>query len=222
MKETARQVCVAKTFALACAVASAGIGSLQAADAYIYDTAGGTANLGAETQIEQFSNSQRFIVCQGTVNINEGAYIKVGGNTSNICNYIGVDRNNATAVVNINGGTFWCTTEGGGSGYLAVGGNNYTLTASVTLNSGTLKVDGRIRSSTVWNSMNGASCSGTVNVNGGEADVNELFVGTDSDSTGTSALNLNGGTLGVNTLSMRSFNNQFFNWGSGTLVVISA
>ena len=32
MKETARQVCVAKTFALACAVASAGIGSLQAAD----------------------------------------------------------------------------------------------------------------------------------------------------------------------------------------------
>ena len=218
MKETARQVCVAKTFALACAVASAGIGSLQAADAYIYDTAGGTANLGAETQIEQFSNSQRFIVCQGTVNINEGAYIKVGGNTSNICNYIGVDRNNATAVVNINGGTFWCTTEGGGSGYLAVGGNNYTLTASVTLNSGTLKVDGRIRSSTVWNSMNGASCSGTVNVNGGEADVNELFVGTDSDSTGTSALNLNGGTLGVNTLSMRSFNNQIFNWGSGTLV----
>ena len=40
MKETARQVCVAKTFALACAVASVGIGSLQAADAYIYDTAG--------------------------------------------------------------------------------------------------------------------------------------------------------------------------------------
>ena len=81
-------------------------------DAYIYDTAGGTANLGAETQIDKPAADQRFIVCQGTVNINEGASIKVGGNTSNICNYIGVDRNNATAVVNIDGGTLWCTTEG--------------------------------------------------------------------------------------------------------------
>lgn len=186
-------------------------------DAYIYDTAGGTANLGAETQIDKPAADQRFIVCQGTVNINEGASIKVGGNTSNICNYIGVDRNNATAVVNIDGGTLWCTTEGGGSGYLAVGGNNYTLTAVLNLNSGTLKVDGRVRSSTMWNSMSGASCSGAVNINAGEADVNEFFVGTDADSTGSSSLKLAGGVLKVNLLSIRSYNNQTFEWGSGTL-----
>lgn len=186
-------------------------------DAYIYDTAGGTANLGAETQIDKPAADQRFIVCQGTVNINEGASIKVGGNTSNICNYIGVDRNNATAVVNIDGGMLWCTTEGGGSGYLAVGGNNYTLTAVLNLNSGTLKVDGRVRSSTMWNSMSGVSCSGAVNINAGEADVNEFFVGTDSDSTGSSSLKLAGGVLKVNLLSIRSYNNQTFEWGSGTL-----
>ena len=69
-------------------------------------------SVGTAHAITKPAADQRFIVCQGTVNINEGASIKVGGNTSNICNYIGVDRNNATAVVNIDGGTLWCTTEG--------------------------------------------------------------------------------------------------------------
>ena len=194
-----------------------GAAGVFGADAFLYDTAGGTTNLSAEAQIDKPAADQRFIVCQGTVNINEGASVKVGGNTSSVCNYIGVDRNNATAVVNIDGGTFWCTTSGGGSGYLAVGANNYTLAGVLNLNSGTLKVDGRVRSSTMWNSMSGASCSGAVNINGGEADVNEFFVGTDADSTGSSSLKLAGGVLKVNLLSIRSYNNQTFEWGSGTL-----
>lgn len=120
-----------------------GAAGVFGADAFLYDTAGGTTNLSAEAQIDNPAADQRFIVCQGTVNINEGASVKVGGNTSSVCNFIGVDRNNATAVVNIDGGTFWCTTDGGGSGYLAVGANNNSLTAVLNLNSGTLKVDGR-------------------------------------------------------------------------------
>ena len=91
------------------------------ADCYKYDVSNGTvANLGSEKQID---STDRFIIYQGTVNLNAGASVKCGGNTSGSCNFIGVDRNNVSGVLNINGGTFWCATAKG-SGYLGVGNNN--------------------------------------------------------------------------------------------------
>ena len=201
---------------LGCALA----GSVRAADVVGYNTANGTLNLGPEAQYDSEtyqSASYRFIVYQGTVNINLGASIKTGGNGNSVCNYIGVDKT-SPAVVNINGGTLWCTTAGGGAGCLGIGINQNNTASTLTLNVGTLRVDGTIRSGVAWNSLNGRSNSGTVNVNGGEAFVNQFVFGGNSESTGASTLNLNGGRLTVNELNFQGYNGQTFTWGNGTLI----
>ena len=136
------------------------------ADSYYYNTAGGIANLGSETQI---NSNERFIVRKGTVNVNTGASIKSGGDTSGSCNFIGVDENSAAAV-NIKGGTLWFATSNG-SGYLGVGNNNRAQTSTLTLESGTLKVDAVLRSGVQYNDSGAATSSGTININGGEATV---------------------------------------------------
>ena len=189
-------------------------------DAYVYDWANGTANLGPETQINSPTaqdGDHRFIIYQGTVNLNEGADIQTGGNDSHSCNYIGVDRG-SPANLNINGGSFWCTKAGGGAGDLGIGINNNGVSSSLTLNTGSLRVDGRIRSGVYWNSLQATTSSGTLTLRGGEARVNQLVLGATTASTGSSTVNLDGGRLTVNELLFLPYNGQTFTWGNGTLV----
>ena len=173
------------------------------------------ASLGPETYID--STGQIDVYC-GTVNINEGAFLKLGGNQNSTCNYIGVD-NDANAAVNINGGTLWCAASNG-SGYLGIGINSRSkaYSATLTLNSGTLKVDGQIRSAVGWNSAASANKTGTVTINGGTAEVGQFVLGSTSGGTGSSVLNLNGGSLTLNEMYFRACNGQSFTWGNGTLV----
>ena len=155
------------------------------ADCYTYDTKNGTVNLGAETQI---NSTDRFIIFQGTVNLNEGASIKCGGNNAGSCNFIGIDRG-AGSALNINGGTFWCATSNG-AGYLAVGNKDNGVSSTLSLNSGTLRVDTQLRSSTQWNGLSGAKSSGTIVINVGEAIVKQFVLGASSANSGTSTLYL--------------------------------
>ncbi len=172
-------------------------------------------NLGPETHID--STGQIDVWC-GTVNINEGAFLKFGGNQNSACNYIGVDSD-ANAAVNINGGTLWCAASNG-SGYLGIGinGRSKAYSATLTLNSGTLKVDGQIRSAVGWNSAASVNKTGTVTIYGGTAEVGQFVLGSTSGGTGSSVLNLNGGSLTLNEMYFRACNGQTFTWGNGALV----
>ena len=187
--------------------------------AYEWSNTTTAANLGHETYID--STGQIDVWC-GTVNINEGAFLKLGGNQNSACNYIGVDRD-ANAEVNINGGTLWCATSNG-SGYLGIGinGRSKAYAATLTLNSGTLKVDGQIRSAVGWNSAASVNKTGTVTINGGIAEVGQFVLGSTSGGTGSSVLNLNGGSLTLNEMYFRACNGQSFTWGNGTLVAGAA
>ncbi len=184
--------------------------------AYEWSNTTTAANLGHETYID--STGQIDVYC-GTVNINEGAFLKLGGNQTSACNYIGVDKD-ANAAVNINGGTLWCAASNG-SGYLGIGINNRnkaSYSATLTLNYGTLKVDGQIRSAVGWNSAASVNKTGTVTINGGIAEVGQFVLGSTSGETGSSVLNLSGGSLTLNEMYFRACNGQSFTWGNGTLV----
>ncbi len=182
-----------------------------------YDTAGGTTSIDSDYY---YDGTDRFIIFQGTVNLNEGAYIKLGGDSGGACNFIGVDRS-SSGVLNINGGTFWCSTDNG-AGVLGVGNNNNGVTSTLNLNSGLLRVDTQLRSSTLWSDLTGCKSSGTVNINGGTAIVKQYCIGASSSNTGTSTLNLNGGSLAVSQFSVLAYNGQVFKWGNGTLVASNA
>ncbi len=183
------------------------------ADCYKYDTKNGTVNLGPTTQI---NSKDRFIIFQGTVNLNEGAFIKSGGDSAGNCNFIGVDRG-AGSALNINGGVFWCAASNG-AGYLGVGNNNNGVSSTLTLNSGTLRVDTQLRSSTMWSGLSGAKSSGTINIYGGEAIVKQFVLGASSANSGTSTLGLYGGVLTVEEMNFQQYNGQVFTWNHGTLV----
>ena len=174
------------------------------ADCYKYDTKNGTVNLGAETQID---SRDRFIIYQGTVNLNEGASVKAGGNASGSCNFVGVDRTSVGSALNINGGTFWCATSNG-SGYLGVGNNDRSATSYLTLNSGLLRIDTQLRSAVMYDDSAGATSSGTITINGGEAIVKQLVIGAKAQkaSCGTSTVVLNGGRLTVEEIYFRPYN----------------
>ncbi len=179
---------------------------------------GGVYNYGAETQI---NSTDRILIYQGTMNINEGASLKVGGDSGGSCNFIGIE-NNSPGNLNINGGTLWCSTANG-SGYLAVGsGIGKNNTSTLTLNSGILKVDAVLRSSVQWNDAVAVSASGTITINGGEATVGTVLMGATTVSTGVSTLILNGGTLTTGNIAFRPGNGQVFTWGGGTLVATKA
>ena len=206
------------------AVVSLCAGNALAENVIYMDTAGGTANYGPETHIEKTASYQRILVYQGTVNINEGAYVKCGGDGAGSCNFIGIDRPASGKVVagnsaylNINGGTVWCTKSGGGAGILAVGNKDNGVTSTLTLNSGTLIVEGSMRSSTAYNSLAGGKSSGTITINGGEATVGTFYLGSSSASSGTSTLVLNGGKLTVNEMNFQRYNGQVFTWQTAML-----
>ena len=205
--KSARRVLAVAAFSL-CAGTALGA-------AYEWSNTTTAATLGPETYID--STGQIDVWC-GTVNINEGAFLKLGGNQNSTCNYIGVD-NDANAAVNINGGTLWCAASNG-SGYLGIGINSRSkaYSATLTLNSGTLKVDGQIRSAVGWNSAASANKTGTVTINGGTAEVGQFVLGSTSGGTGSSVLNLTGGSLTLNEMYFRACNGQTFTWGNGTLV----
>ena len=213
MKTTTRAKAWSRTLAAAVSLCAAGTW----ADCYKYDVANGTVNLGSGTQID---STDRFIIYQGTVNLNEGASIRSGGNTSGSCNFIGVDRNGVSGVLNINGGTFWCATSKG-SGYLGVGNNSKNASSSLTLNSGVLKVDAVLRSAVMWDDSAGATSSGTITINGGEATVGTVLMGATTVSSGVSTLILNDGTLTTGNITFRKGNGQVFTWGGGTLVAMT-
>lgn len=207
--------------AAAVCVATAPLPSWAGEDVLYYNTAGGTANYGPETHIDKTGSEQRILIYQGTVNINSGAYVKVGGNTGGWCNFIGIDKTKPAAM-NINGGTVWCATSGGGAGILGVGSSNKGITSTLTLNSGLLKVDTQLRSSTAYNNLAGCTSSGTITINGGEAEVKQVVFGASSSSTGTSTLTLQGGVLTVQELNFQPYNGQVFSWRNGTLVAARA
>ena len=189
-----------------------------------YGTAGGTKNYGPETQIDKTGDIQRILVHQGTVNINKGAYVKAGGNSAGSCNFIGVDKTSPGAM-NINGGTVWCAKiSGGGEGYLGVGNNDYGITSTLTLNSGLLRVDTQLRSAVMYNDTAGATSSGTITINGGEAIVKQLVVGAKEQKAncGTSTVVLNGGRLTVEEIYFRPYNGQVFTWKLGKVVAARA
>jgi len=207
--------------AVAVCVATAPSPSWAGESVLYYDTAGGTASYGPETRIDKTGSEQRLLVYQGTVNINIGAYVKVGGNTGPWCNFIGIDKN-TPAAMNINGGTVWCSTSGGGAGILGVGSSSKNITSTLSLNGGLLKVDTQLRSSTAYNSLAGCTSSGTITINGGEAEVKQVVFGASSSSTGTSTLTLNGGVLTVQELNFQPYNGQVFTWGYGKVVAARA
>ena len=210
----------AKTWfrALVAAVSLCAAMNAEAAVPKTINSASEVYNCGAGTQI---NSTDRILIYQGTMNINEGASLKVGGDSGGSCNFIGIE-NDSPANVNINGGTLWCSTANG-SGYLAVGsGINKNSTSTLTLNSGILKVDAVLRSSAQWNDAVGVTASGTITINGGEATVGTVLMGATSVSTGTSTLNLNGGTLTTGNITFRTGNGQVFTWGDGTLVATKA
>jgi len=179
----------------------------------------GTATVGEGYRLD---TTGRLLLRQGTLTINEGAYMKFGGNNSSSCNFIGIENGYSGAVVNINGGTLWCSTDNG-SGYLAVGsGSDKNNTSTLTLNSGVLKVDAVLRSSAQWDDKVGVTASGTITINGGEATAGTVYMGTKTVSTGTSTLNLNGGTLTTGNITFRMGNGQVFTWHNGTLVATKA
>ena len=179
----------------------------------------GTATVGEGYRLD---TTGRLLLWQGTLTINEGAYMKFGGNSSTSCNFIGIENGYSGAVVNINGGTLWCSTDNG-AGYLAVGsGIGKNNTSTLTLNSGVLKVDAVLRSSAQWDDKVGVTASGTITINGGEATAGTVYMGTKTVSTGTSTLNLNGGTLTTGNINFRTGNGQVFTWHNGTLVATKA
>ena len=179
----------------------------------------GTATVGEGYRLD---TTGRLLLWQGTLTINEGAYMKFGGNNSGRCNFIGIENGYSGAVVNINGGTLWCSTDNG-SGYLAVGsGIDKNNTSTLTLNSGVLKVDAVLRSSAQWDDKVGVTASGTITINGGDATAGTVYMGTKTVSTGTSTLNLNGGTLTTGNITFRTGNGQVFTWHNGTLVATKA
>lgn len=189
-------------------------GTTVNSNAHSYDGTG-TETLDANTPID---HRGRFIIYKGTVTLNEGASVKVGGNNSSWCNFIGVDRDKTAAALNINGGTFWCATSNG-SGYLGVGNNDRAVTSSLTLNSGVLRVDTQLRSSVMWDDSAGATSSGTITINGGEAIVKQLVIGAKAhkDNCGTSTVVLNGGRLTVEEIYFRPYNGQVFTWQTAML-----
>ena len=206
-------------FVIAAAVCVATAPSPSWGDSYYYNTKDGTANLGPETQID---SRERFIVRKGTVNVNEGASIKSGGNASGSCNFIGVDES-SPAAVNINGGTLWFATSNG-SGYLGVGNNDKAQTSTLTLNRGLLRVDTQLRSAVMYDDSAGATSSGTITINGGEAIVKQLVIGAKKQKTncGTSTVVLNGGRLTVEEIYFRPYNGQVFTWNNGKIVAARA
>ena len=182
------------------------------ASCYEYNTAGGTANLGASTQI---NSTDRICLFQGTVNLNAGASIVCGGNESGSCNFLGVDKSNA-ATLNVNGGTLHCSLAKG-AGFLKLSANDYNQTATLNINSGTVTVDRELWTCTHWNNNNGSAGRGIVNVNGGTLDVNNFIVGADANSSGTTEVFLRLGVLAVNKIQFRSYNKQVVSLEGGIL-----
>lgn len=173
----------------------------------------------------------RLLIQGKTVTIPSGVTIKVGGNSSGLCNYIAVD--NGDAAVIIDGGKLWCAQANSTNqryGDLAIGINNTGITGTLTLDSGELQVDRYLRSGVMWgvtqNSddgiLTGQNSHGVININGGTANVGTFFMGANTDSTGSSTLNLAGGSLTVGKLWFLPCNGQTFNWGNGTLVATQA
>ena len=220
-RDAFRRVRIGRAALVAAAAVSLCAATVRGENVIYLNTAGATANYGPETQIDKTKSDQRILVYQGTVNIDKGAYVKVGGNSGNQCNFIGIDKD-SPAAMNINGGTVWCTTSGGGAGVLAVGSSSHGIASTLTLNSGLLKVDTQLRSSTYFSSLAGCTSSGTITINGGEAEVKQVVFGASSSSTGTSTLTLQGGVLTVQELNFQPYNGQVFSWRNGTLVAARA
>ena len=125
--------------------------------------------------------------------------------------------------MNINGGTLWFATSNG-SGYLGVGNNDKAQTSTLTLNRGLLRVDTQLRSAVMYDDSKGATSSGTITINGGEAIVKQLVVGAKKQKTncGTSTVVLNGGRLTVEEIYFRPYNGQVFTWNNGKIVAARA
>lgn len=201
------------------------IGGAQATDRYSYAKEGGTANLGAETHLNFTGSADRLVIFYGTVNLNAGASIVVGGNTGNCCNFLGVDPKgvqNSAATLNVNGGLFRCTTAGGGSGFLRMSANNFNQTATLNINSGLVQVDSQLWTCSAYNNANGQPGRGVININGGDLVVTSLMMGTDTDSTGSTEVSLKGGTLSAKSIDFRSYNKQLFQWSGGRLKALQA
>ena len=164
-----------------------------------------------ETAYANIDSPETFAFRSGTVNVKTGGSIKTGGgNSSNYSygNWLGSGSN--TATLNINGGTFWsyaATSDGTHSPYgrLRIGVNSGENDSVLNLISGTLKVDSRIDiGGTTYNQNTATAKNGTVNISGGTATVQRLYLGATASGTYANAtLNLTGGTLEVSQFYVR-------------------
>ena len=129
------------------------------------------------------SNCTKVVVDGGTVNVR--------GNSSNTCNFIGVDRS-GTGILEIIRGTFHT------DGYMriAAGGNQKTV-GIVRVEGGELQIANDLWMGTVYNGANAGQGTATFEMTGGQTTLRNFFAGATSSSIASSTVNLLGGVFEV-------------------------
>ncbi len=186
-----------------------------------------------ETKHANIDSPETFAFRSGTVNINAGGSVKVGGGKSSnytYGNWIGANGNAAT--LNINGGTFWSygSSQTAPYGLLRIGVNGGANESTVNLNSGTLKARVAVIGGSLYDGYDACAKKGVVNISGGTAEIETLYLGTTKSQAAaangggyaSATLNLIGGTLEVSKFNFCAYHTQAFNWGGGTLVAAAA
>ena len=202
---------------------------------YFGDSGTGTKKANIDISDDDTTVNRRFAFRSGTVDVNEGGYVKFdsyekGEAQSKYGCWIGANGNHAT--LNVNGGTFWAATNGlhdldtyTGMGRVRIGVNGDSSgrggKAVVNVNSGTFRVDNYLYvGATKYNTANAYAYPAELNINSGTVIVRTLCLGTTSAGEySTATLNFNGGELRIGRkFALCGYHNQTFNWGNGKLV----
>jgi hypothetical protein len=141
----------------------------------------------------------------------DGGTLKVQGNNSNNCNFIGVDRS-GTFILELKRGAFEDT------GWLRIAAGGWIKTGIVRVSGGTFSVVNDVSMGSVYNGTDGNNGYGMFEQSGGTASVGTFYVGNSSSTEySSSTLNLTGGVLEVGTLKCLPRNRQAITVSGGTI-----